>query len=167
MLELSSVEINFERMLQRVINITGFRADEKKQKISVNVDKSIPVLIIGDEQRLAQVITNLLGNAVKFTPDGGSIKVNTCFLGKEMCSTETGVNWNDISVMAVDDDIEILDYFKDIMNNSGAECITELSGKEALSHAGYKKRLIFILLTGKCPVWTDMKLPRKSVHRAG
>jgi len=83
MFELSQVEFNFEKIIMRVINIVGFRAEEKKQKISVNVDKSIPHTLIGDDQHLAQVITNLLGNAVKFTPEEGSIKLETLFLGEE------------------------------------------------------------------------------------
>jgi len=81
--ELSYDEFSFEKMLQRVISIVGFRAEEKKQKISVYVDKSIPRTLIGDDQRLAQVITNLLGNAVKFTPEGGTIKLDTRFISEE------------------------------------------------------------------------------------
>ena len=81
--ELSHEEFDFEKMLQRVINIVVFKADEKRQKLTVHIDKSIPRHLIGDDQRLAQVITNLLGNAVKFTPEDGSICLETRFLGKE------------------------------------------------------------------------------------
>jgi len=102
MFELSEIEFNFEKMLQRVITIVGFRADEKKQKISVHVDKSIPRTLIGDDQRLAQVITNLLGNAVKFTPEGGAIKLDTRFIGEEdgintvrLTVTDSGIGISD------------------------------------------------------------------------
>jgi len=81
--ELSNEEFDFEKMLQRVVNIVAFRADEKKQKLTVHIDKSIPRTLIGDDQRLAQVITNLLGNAVKFTPESGFVRLETRFLGKE------------------------------------------------------------------------------------
>ena len=83
MFELSYEEFNFEKMLQRVISIVGFRADEKKQIINVNIDKSIPHTITGDDLRLAQVITNLLGNAVKFTPEEGTITLDTRLIGEE------------------------------------------------------------------------------------
>jgi len=73
--ELSSEEFNFEKMFQRVVNVVNFRMDEKKQKFSVYIDRAIPKTLIGDDQRLAQVITNLLGNAVKFTPEEGSISL--------------------------------------------------------------------------------------------
>ena len=81
--ELAPVEFSFEKMLQRVINIATFRVEEKQQKLSVHIDESIPDSLVADDQRLAQVVTNLLSNAVKFTPNEGSIKVDTQFLGNE------------------------------------------------------------------------------------
>jgi len=74
--ELVNEEFNFEKMLQRVVNVVNFRVDEKHHKFTVHIDKKIPKFIIGDEQRIAQVITNLLSNAIKFTPENGSIALN-------------------------------------------------------------------------------------------
>jgi len=82
MFELSLEDFNFEKTLQRVINIISFRAEEKKQKVSVHIDNSIPRVLLGDEQRLAQVITNLLSNAVKFTPEEGSITLDAELVSK-------------------------------------------------------------------------------------
>jgi CheY-like chemotaxis protein/nitrogen-specific signal transduction histidine kinase len=81
--ELSPIEFHFEKMLQRVANVAGFRADEKQQRLSVHIDKAIPGTLIGDDQRLAQVITNLLGNAIKFTPEKGAVAIETCLLAEE------------------------------------------------------------------------------------
>ncbi|MDR2952667.1 MAG: transporter substrate-binding domain-containing protein [Treponema sp.] len=86
--ELSPVEFNFEKVIHSAVNVVNFRIDEKKQKFSVHIDKEIPGTIIADDQRLAQVITNLLGNAVKFTPEHGSISLNARLLEeKEGLST--------------------------------------------------------------------------------
>jgi PAS domain S-box-containing protein len=74
-LELSSVEFNFEKMLQKVVSVVNFRVEEKRQKLTVHIDRRIPLNLIGDEQRLAQVISNLLSNAVKFTPEGGAVRL--------------------------------------------------------------------------------------------
>jgi signal transduction histidine kinase/CheY-like chemotaxis protein len=81
-LELSSADFDFEKMLQKVVNVINFRVDEKHQKLTVHIDKKIPRALVGDDQRLAQVITNLLSNAVKFTPDEGTIRVDTQLLGE-------------------------------------------------------------------------------------
>ena len=78
--ELSTEEFNFEKMLQRAISVVHVRMDEKHQTLSVFIDKSIPKTLICDDQRLAQIITNLLGNAVKFTPECGSISLKAKFL---------------------------------------------------------------------------------------
>jgi signal transduction histidine kinase/CheY-like chemotaxis protein len=81
--ELVNEEFNFEKMLQRVVNVVNFRVDEKHQKFTVHIDKNIPRFVIGDDQRMAQVITNLLGNAVKFTPENGSVTLDARLLGEE------------------------------------------------------------------------------------
>ena len=74
-IELSSDEFNIESMLSNVKSIIGYQASQKHHNLSFEVDSRIPEFIISDEQRLAQVLTNLLTNAVKFTPDNGSVKL--------------------------------------------------------------------------------------------
>jgi len=100
--DLAPVEFNFEKMLQRVVSVVNFRVDEKHQKFTVHIDKKIPKFLIGDDQRIAQVITNLLGNAIKFTPENGSVSLNTRFLGEEndVCQlqisvSDTGIGLNE------------------------------------------------------------------------
>ncbi|MCL1848089.1 MAG: response regulator [Clostridiales bacterium] len=75
-LELSEEEFNLEKMLQRVVSVMAFRVEEKKQRFSMFLDQNMPSVLIGDEQRLAQIITNLLGNAIKFTPAEGSVSLS-------------------------------------------------------------------------------------------
>jgi signal transduction histidine kinase/DNA-binding response OmpR family regulator len=217
--ELSPTEFVFEKMLQRVVNIVNFRVDEKHQKFSVHIDRNIPPVLVGDDQRLAQVITNLLGNAIKFTPELGTIGVDTRFLGEKdgICTIQIsvkdtgigispeqqeklfmsfeqaessttrkfggtglglsisknivemmggsiwieselgkgatfiftmqarrgrdtgqgllaqGINWTNVRILAVDDDQDILDYFKEITHEFDVLCDTAISGKEAVS----------------------------------
>ncbi|MDR3231130.1 MAG: response regulator [Synergistaceae bacterium] len=82
-LELSSVEFDFEKMLQRVVNVINYRVEEKEQNFVVHIDKNITGEFVCDDQRLAQVITNLLSNAVKFTPVRGSIRLDARFVRDE------------------------------------------------------------------------------------
>ena len=99
-LELSPVEFNFERMLQRVITIINFRMAEKRQKFSINIDTKMPHLLVSDDQRLSQVITNLLSNAVKFTPQEGEISLTVSLLGKtaDLCELRIEVADNGIGI---------------------------------------------------------------------
>jgi len=102
MLELSPVEFDFEKMVQKTITVVNFRIEEKKQKLLINIDQAIPKTLIADDQRLAQVITNLLTNAVKFTPENGSITLNANFLGEEngVCALQISVTDTGIGISA-------------------------------------------------------------------
>ncbi|GHU99958.1 hypothetical protein FACS1894211_06300 [Clostridia bacterium] len=71
--ELSYSEFDFEKMLQKVCDVIAFKVGEKRQTFNVSIDGDIPRMLIGDDQRTAQVIANFLSNAVKFTPEGGTI----------------------------------------------------------------------------------------------
>jgi len=97
-LELFPVEFNFEHMIEKVLNIIHFRADEKQLTVTVNIDKNMPRFIIGDDQRLAQAIANLMSNAVKFTYEGGAVHMNVSLIEKaedhcELCVevTDSGI----------------------------------------------------------------------------
>jgi signal transduction histidine kinase/CheY-like chemotaxis protein len=101
-LELSIADFDFEKMMQKVVNVINFSADEKHQKLTVYIDKKIPRALTGDDQRLAQVITNLLSNAVKFTPEGGAIRVDTQLLSEEngFCTVQVKVTDTGIGISA-------------------------------------------------------------------
>jgi hemerythrin-like metal-binding protein len=97
-LELSLEAFEFERMLRKVADVINFKMDQRKQSFYVTIDRKIPHTLVGDDQRLSQVIVNLLSNAVKFTPDEGSIRLNAYFEGEEngLCTirievTDTGI----------------------------------------------------------------------------
>ncbi|GHV49546.1 hypothetical protein FACS1894216_00020 [Synergistales bacterium] len=99
-LELSYTEFNFEKMLQKVVNVINFRVEERHQDFTLHIDRNIPHNIISDDQRLTQVITNLLSNAVKFTPEGGSVRVDTHFIGEEngACAVQIDVTDSGIGI---------------------------------------------------------------------
>lgn len=74
--ELSYSDFVLEHMLNRVINVNQVRFEQKQQDFTIVIDPSVPTAIVSDRQRLSQVITNLLSNANKFTPDKGTINLS-------------------------------------------------------------------------------------------
>jgi signal transduction histidine kinase/CheY-like chemotaxis protein len=100
MLELSPVEFNFEKMLQKIVTVVNFRIEEKQHKLSIHIDKAIPETLVADDQRLAQVVTNLLINAVKFTPEKGYITLNARFMGEKdgFCTIQISVSDTGIGI---------------------------------------------------------------------
>ncbi|MDR0197099.1 MAG: response regulator [Oscillospiraceae bacterium] len=99
-LELSPAEFDFEKMIENVVSIINFRVTEKRQQLSVITDANVPKFLVGDDQRLAQVIINLLSNAVKFTPEYGEIRFNAVFIGEsgEECGLRFEVSDSGIGI---------------------------------------------------------------------
>ena len=81
--KLSDSVFDFGAMVQSVSKETGYNASEKRQLLGFNIDPAIPVSLSGDEKRLKQVITTLLANAVKFTPELGKISFEARMLSKD------------------------------------------------------------------------------------
>jgi len=99
--ELAQAEFDFDSVLQNTIEIIYSQIVEKHQAFSFHSDKRIPQTLIGDGQRLAQVIAALLSNAVKFTPPEGSIRLSAELIKKEKDDciiaielTDTGIGMN-------------------------------------------------------------------------
>ena len=245
MFELSEAEYSLEKLLQSVVNVINFRVEEKKQKFTVHIDRNIPDMLVGDDQRLAQVITNLLGNAVKFTPEGGGIGLDASLLGENdgVCEikfavSDTGigispeqqkklfksfqqaessttrkfggtglglaisknivemmgggiwiqsepgkgatflftvlmkrgkentaavhhVNWSNVRILAVDDDPDILVFFREEIIEFGASCDTAAGGDEALELVRQKGPYNVYFLDWKMPGMDGIELARR------
>jgi len=249
-LELSPVEFNFEKMLQKTVSVINFRVEERKQKLLVYIDNKIPKTLIADDQRLAQVVTNLLSNAVKFTPEEGVIILNADFIKEEngFCTiqvsvSDTGIGiseeqqkrlfssfqqaessttrkyggtglglaisksivemmkgriWiqsepakgstftftikamrgaedrqkrlldvdlNNVRIMAVDDDPDILTYFRDTTQRYGVSCETAESGEKALELVDQKGGFHIYFIDWKMPAMDGIQLARKIKER--
>ena len=117
--ELSEVEFDFEKMLSQIETVISFRIDEKRLKFTVNVDKNIPKFMVGDDQRLKQVIINLLGNAVKFTPESGSVNLDIYSLeeGDGVCTIKVAVTDTGIG-MSREQQAKLFQSFQQADNNT-------------------------------------------------
>jgi signal transduction histidine kinase/CheY-like chemotaxis protein len=88
--ELSPVVCQLNKRFEQFVDIIRFRVEDKKQQLIVRIDPNIPNTVICDDHRLAQVGTNLIGNAVKFTPEGGCITLDIRYLGEEPLEAADG-----------------------------------------------------------------------------
>jgi PAS domain S-box-containing protein len=75
-LRLKLEDINVNRLVESSINELRIFFNMRRQELVLNLDESIPP-IRGDQMRLIQLLSNVLGNAIKFTPDSGKIIVTT------------------------------------------------------------------------------------------
>jgi signal transduction histidine kinase len=73
-LELDEEEVNVETVIRAVARIMHERAQRTELTIAVNVPADLP-RIYADDRKLKQILLNLLGNAIKFTPPGGRIEI--------------------------------------------------------------------------------------------
>ena len=69
-LELDPVEFNLCNVLGDVMKVQALRAHQKGLELTWRVLPDVPETLVGDPGRLMQIIVNLVGNAIKFTPQG-------------------------------------------------------------------------------------------------
>ncbi len=82
-IELEKAVVNIPGLVQAVEAIIRPRCEESGVNFEINVDERADANIISDSLRIRQVLINLLGNAVKFTPEQGSVHLNVNILDKE------------------------------------------------------------------------------------
>ncbi|GAB7023108.1 PAS domain-containing hybrid sensor histidine kinase/response regulator [Salidesulfovibrio brasiliensis] len=74
-MDINEEPFDFADAMKSVIDLFGPPAEQKKVRLSLEIDPTIPEHLLGDEPRLLQVLNNLVGNAIKFT-EHGSITVH-------------------------------------------------------------------------------------------
>ena len=72
---------NIRRLLDGTIAAYTHIAEEKGIELSHSVDQHVPNVVIGDITRLSQILTNLIGNAIKFTKKG-YVEVSLSFVAR-------------------------------------------------------------------------------------
>ncbi|QIL85867.1 two-component sensor histidine kinase BarA [Vibrio sp. HDW18] len=79
-LALENIAFEFQDVLEEVVNLQATSAHEKGLEITLKIDPKIPRGVVGDPLRIQQVLTNLVGNSIKFTERGNidvSIEMRT------------------------------------------------------------------------------------------
>lgn len=69
-LSIEAKSFRIEKIINQVFTLISLPAEEKGLNVIVNISPNVPDIVSGDPLRLAQVLTNLANNAVKFTSEG-------------------------------------------------------------------------------------------------
>lgn len=72
-LKLKNEPIYLDKIIESLQMVMEQLADSKKQKFTVSKEQLVHTMLMGDELRLIQIFTNILNNAMKYSPEGGSI----------------------------------------------------------------------------------------------
>lgn len=80
-LTLAASDVRLAEILEEAIQIVQPSAAEKDQELRHECPEHM--VIRGDGDRLRQALVNLIGNAIKYTPDGGAVDVNTSVTERE------------------------------------------------------------------------------------
>lgn len=70
-LELAPAPFDPAQLIETVCELMAPRAQEKGLEIAASIAPDLPARLVGDRDRLRQILLNLVGNAVKFTAEGG------------------------------------------------------------------------------------------------
>jgi len=119
MLDNNMLQMNFQPVwLSQLINIVESELEaplrNRKQRLQIVKFEGINEMTFGDSERLYQALRNLLTNAIKFTPDGGSISVDGRILPGfiEITISDTGIG------IDIDDQERIFEKFGRVGNVS-------------------------------------------------
>jgi PAS domain S-box-containing protein len=75
-LELKLDQVDINALIESAVKELRYFVMLRQQEFTTHLDTTLP-MVCGDQTRLMQLFSKILGNAVKFTPDGGNISVTT------------------------------------------------------------------------------------------
>lgn len=94
---IENINFNLEDLLQDVMNLFGPKAHEKRLELILFIEPVLPVMLFGDPHRLQQVLTNLVGNAIKFTAEG-EVMVKVALVSQEKESVRVRFTVSDTGI---------------------------------------------------------------------
>jgi two-component system sensor histidine kinase BarA len=96
-LALENIPFDFQECLEEVASLQATSAHEKGLEVTLKIDPKIPAGVVGDPLRIQQVLTNLVGNSIKFTERGNidiSVELRTQkedFIELQFMVRDTGI----------------------------------------------------------------------------
>jgi signal transduction histidine kinase/CheY-like chemotaxis protein/HPt (histidine-containing phosphotransfer) domain-containing protein len=104
---LHPVDLVFEDLLDRLMALFTPIAHQKGNKVSYKIDPSVPKVVIADETRLLQILSNLTSNALKFT-ENGTVKISVSTVKMTDSSVDLMVRVKDSGIGISPEDLKKL-----------------------------------------------------------
>ncbi len=105
-MDILPMEYHLSSTINDLINLVAVKAEDKGLALNMNIDRTLPSALVGDEIRIKQCVTNILTNAVKYTEQGSvTLDVNwrkddeeedSIFLRFRVVDTGIGIKEEDI-----------------------------------------------------------------------
>lgn len=151
-IELKPESVDLNKLISEVVEELQIKASEKSQRLETKVESSSPVVVNIDSAKFTQILMNIIGNALKFTPDGGKIEVKLSQSGQDIriSVSDTGVG------MDADDISKLFGKFERVKSGNGIpgtglglylskKLIEMMGGKIAVESGGIGKGSTFTL----------------------
>jgi CheY-like chemotaxis protein/nitrogen-specific signal transduction histidine kinase len=106
-LDIEIVPFSLIEVIGNVVNIFESQTAEKKIGINTTIDPELPAALLGDPQRMTQVIANLMGNAIKFTATGG-IQLGARVLRRTETEVELEISVQDTGIGMTEEELSRL-----------------------------------------------------------
>ena len=101
MLPLESIPFKLRHLMQETMRALAMRAQSSGLELVLDIDPALPHTLLGDPGRLRQILTNLAGNAIKFTPRGEvTVSARLRASGDGMAQLQLGVHDTGIGIAA-------------------------------------------------------------------
>jgi PAS domain S-box-containing protein len=107
-IELEAVPFDPAQVVKGVVNLVRAAAGNKGLVLLSHASPNVPGAVRGDPVRLRQILMNLVGNAVKFTPNGGAVTVSTSVSREGARSVDLLFTVNDTGIGVPEKDRERL-----------------------------------------------------------
>lgn len=107
-LTIETIQFSLMEKMKEIQSLMNIRAEHQEIRFKLTFNGKIPEQIQSDPTRLKQILINLIGNAIKFTPDGGNVSVETSFLESESGSPMLQFKIQDTGIGMTQDQIKNL-----------------------------------------------------------
>jgi len=133
-IELETVPFDVRDIIDNVVSLFYEKSQAKGIELAVLVSDQVPDVLIGDPWRFRQIITNLVGNSMKFTERGhifvqvhlveevkraGNIFYDVSAQNREVLDDHDNMIWNTLSGLEVADSWKSFDNFRMFKHSSG------------------------------------------------